>query len=128
MAKARNKRGKPPSREKYEKGHPTVSARLPTEKRDKLLSVLQRLGLSLSDLLINIADETEIKLKPLDEARRDGYREGYEKARNSFAVTYPCPQCGSPVTITSQGTKTLVSKYLTQYGPGHAECPQKAGL
>jgi hypothetical protein len=126
MAKARNNRGKPPSREKYERSHPTVSARLPTEKRDKLLSVLQRLGLSLRSLLISIADELEIKLKPLDEARRDGYREGYEKARSMFAVTYPCRKCSGPVAITSQQSKAAVSKFMTEHGAGHAECPKKA--
>ena len=67
MAKARSK--KTPSRVKYDQNHPTVSARLPKEKRDKLLAVLRSLGLSLANLLVSFADEYEVKVKPINEAR-----------------------------------------------------------
>ena len=43
MKRDKNRKNGPPSREKYEKENPTVSARLPVEKHDKLLSVLRRL-------------------------------------------------------------------------------------
>ncbi len=127
MGKSTGSSGKPPSRKRYEANNPTVSARLPKDKRVKLRLVLQRLNLSLSNLLIKTADDVEIKLKPLEEARQDSYREGYEIAKSKFEVTYPCPKCGSPVTITSQVSKSLVSKYLKQCGPGHEKCPKKGG-
>ncbi len=123
------KKTKPPSREKYEMNNPTVSARMPSDKRAKLQSVLQRLGLSLADLLISIADEKEIKLKSSDEAREEGYKQGYragyEKATGLYQVTYPCPICGKPVSMTSPKSKALAGNFMAQYGGGHAECHKK---
>jgi hypothetical protein len=98
---------------------------MPTGKRDKLLSVLRRLALSLSELLIRFADETEVKLQAIEEARKEGFREGYQKAKDEFGLTYPCPKCGRPVMVTSETSKSLASKYLAAHGPGHAECSKK---
>ena len=118
MAKAKGK--KTLSRIKYDQNHPTVSARLPKEKRDKLLAVLRSLGLTLAHLLINFADEYEVKVKPLDEARR----EGYEEAKNRFIVAYLCRKCGKPIPITSPKAKAAAASYMVEHGWGHTECPK----
>ncbi len=121
MAKARNKRGKPPSREKYEKGHPTVSARLPVEIRDKLRLVLRKLDTSLTEALTAFANEQEIKLKPLDEVRKTCYQE----AKSRYLVTFPCAVCGKTIEITDPETKKVVTTYMAEHGWGHAECHKK---
>jgi cytochrome c551/c552 len=123
--KAKSGRGKLPSRDRYEKNHPTVSARIPKDKRAKLLSVLQRLGLSLTNLLINIADELEIKLKSLDEARQEGYQKGYEEAKKTFAVTYACGICHKPIAIRSPNAKEAAAKYMVEHRWGHQECHER---
>ena len=111
----------PPSREKYEKENPTVSARLPIEKRDKLLSVLRRLGLSLRNLLIGVVDETDIKLKPIDEARKTGY----EEAKERYMVLFPCDTCGELLPITSPKAKKVAGQLMSDAGWGHATCHRK---
>ncbi len=123
MAKARNKRGKPPSREKYEKGHPTVSARLPVEIRDKLRLVLRKLDMSLTEALTTLATEQELKLEPLDEARKTGYQE----AKSRYLVTFSCDVCGKTMGITNPETKEAVATYMAEHGWGHAECHKKKG-
>lgn len=121
----RKKAKKTPSRIKYDKGHPTVSARLPAEKRVKLLLVLKKLGINLARLLTNLADETEIKLRPPDEARKEGFRNGYAEAKKLYAVTYPCGKCGKPITITNPETKAAVARYMVEHGWHHNECPKE---
>lgn len=121
MRKDKNRKKTPPSREKYEKENPTISTRLPIEKRDKLLSVLRRLGLSLRNLLIGVADETDIKLKPIDEA----WKAGYEEAKKRYMVPYPCSVCGKPLPITSPKAKKAAARYMTDAGWGHTECHRR---
>ncbi len=117
----------PPSRIKYEKNNPTVSARLPVEKRAKLLSVLRSLGLTLANLLIRFADETEIKLKTVDDVRQEGfvngYGKGYEEARKKYEVTYPCRKCGKLMAITSPKAKAAAARYMAEHGWVHTQCP-----
>lgn len=120
---AKKKRGSP-SRIKYEKNHPTVSARLPKEKRERLLALLRSLGITLPQLLLHFIDEYEIKVKPVDEARQAGY----EEAKKTYMVTYPCNVCGEPLAITGEQAKDAASRCMTEQGWGHKECHEKARL
>ena len=122
MKKAESKKKrKSPSREKYEKENPTVSARVPKETRDRLLVNLAKLGMVLPDALKVLAGELELKVKPIDEARK----EGYEEAKNLYMVTFPCDVCGKPIPIKNPKTKEAVSKYMTEHGWAHAECHEQ---
>ena len=112
---------KSPSRERYEKENPTVSARVPKETRDKLLEVLPKLGMSLSGAFKVLAGELEVKVMPVDEARRAGY----EEAKNLYMVNYPCFICGKPIPITSLKAKEVASKFMTEHGWGHAKCHEQ---
>ncbi len=105
-----------PSREKYEKENPTVSARLPKETRDKLRGVLAKQGISLTDALKVLAGELEIKIGPIDEARKAGY----EDAKNRYMVPYSCNGCGKPILITSPKAKEAAGKYMAEHGWAHA--------
>ena len=118
---ASKQRRKSPSWIKYEKENPTVSARLPKEKRDKLFAVLRSLGLSLANLLVSFADEYEIKVIPINEARRAGY----EEAKNCYMVTYPCRICRGLMSITSPKSKEAASKYMTEHGWVHTKCHEQ---
>lgn len=120
MAKKQNKK-KSPSREKYEESHPTVSARVLKETRDKLHANLAKLGMTLPQALMVLAGELEIKTKPIHEARH----EGFEEAKKLYMVTYSCPICRSPVPIISPSAKEAAGKYMAERWPGHPECYQK---
>ena len=112
------KKRKSPSREKYEKENPTVSGRMPKEKRDKFYANLAKSGRSVSDALNSLADDLELKVRPIDEARR----QGYEEAKNRYMVTYPCSLCGKLISLTSPKAKEAVIRYMTDCGWGHTEC------
>ena len=118
MKRGKNNKGKPPSRKKYEEENPTVSARVPKETRHNLLLNLKKIGMSLAEALKVLAGELELKVKPIDEARKAGY----EEAKNLYMITYPCSVCGKPIPIKNPKTKEAVSKYMTEHGWAHAEC------
>ncbi len=119
---AKKKRRIPPSRIKYARNHPTVSARLPIAKRERLLAVLKSLGVTLRQLLLHFIDEYEIKVKSIEEARKAGF----EEAKNLYMVSHACSVCGKPIPITSPRAKEAASKYMTEHGWGHSECHKKA--
>lgn len=124
VKKKTKKEKTPPSQIKYEKTRPTVSARLPKEKRERLLELLRSLGITLPQLLLHFIDEYEIRVKPVDEARQAGY----EEAKRTYMVTHPCAVCGKPIVITSQQAKDAASKCMTEQGWGHKECHEKMRL
>ncbi len=119
MAKKQKK--SPPSQGKYDKGHPTVSARLPIDKREKLFVVLARLSLTLAQLLIKFADECEIMTRPPEEARKAGY----EEAQKRFMVRFACDVCGQMMPVTDPKEKAAVSQYMTEHRWGHEECHKR---
>ncbi len=119
MAKKQKK--SPPSQGKYDKGHPTVSARLPIDKREKLFAVLARLSLTLAELLIRFADEMEIISRPLEEA----WKAGYEEAQKRFMVRFACDVCGQMMPVTDPKEKAAVSQYMTEHRWGHEECHKR---
>ncbi len=112
---------KAPSRERYENSHPIVSARMPIDKRDRLLAVLARLGLTLGQLLIRFADEHEITTRPLAEARKEGFQE----AKKMFAVYYPCQKCGKQIAINSPEEKLAAARHMVEDGWSHQQCPEE---
>ncbi len=107
-----------PSQIKHDKNHPTVSARVPVEIRDKLKLVLRKQGTTLTKVLIDIANEQELKLKPIEEAREAAF----EDAMKLYMVSYPCNICGKIIHLTSEKAKEAVAKYMHEAGWGHVEC------
>ncbi len=114
-------RKKSPSRSRYENGHPTVSARMPIDKRDRLVAVLERLGLTLGELLIKFADEQEIITRPLAEARKEGFIE----ARKIYGVYYPCQKCGGQILINTLEEKVAAARCMVENGWAHQQCPEE---
>jgi len=118
MKKGLSNKKKSPSRERYEKENPTVSGRIPKETRHNLLLNLKKIGMTLPGALKVLAGELEVKVRPIDEARR----QGYEEAKNHYMVTYPCSVCGKLIPLTSPKAKEAASRCMTDHGWGHAEC------
>lgn len=111
-----------PSRIKYEMSHPTVSARVTVETKEKLLVGLKTLGMSLPEAFRILAGELEIKTIPVEEARKAGY----EEAKKLYAVTYPCSVCGGTIPIRGPEAKEAASGYMTEHRWGHKECHKRA--
>lgn len=74
MAKATKKKS-PPSKIKYEQGHSTVSCRVSRDFYDRLLKAKAE-GNSFSDILKLGLGELEVRIKKLEEARKQGWDEG----------------------------------------------------
>lgn len=119
-----NKSKRSPSRIKYEQSHPTISARLSLETRDKLILNLETAGISLADAFKVLAGELELKVKPLEQARKDGF----DEARKLYMVTYPCDICGKPTPLTSPKAKEAASQFMTELGWGHTKCHEQKRL
>ena len=94
---------------------------MPKEKRDKFYANLAKSGRTVSDALNSLADDLELKIIPIDEARR----QGYEEAKNLYMVTFPCDVCGKPIPIKNPKTKEAASKYMTEHGWAHAGCHEQ---
>jgi flagellar biosynthesis/type III secretory pathway protein FliH len=131
---------------KYDNNHPTVSARLPKDKQERLYEVLNSLDITLTQLLLHFIDEYEIKIKSIEEVRKagyekakkevwqeaydEGYRKGYDKgyddgttaACNCFVVTYPCSKCGEEITVDTEEEKEAIRKFMTDSGWHHGDC------
>ena len=115
------KKRKSPSRERYEKENPTVSGRMPKEKRDELYANLAKSGKSVSDALISLADDLKLKVRPIDEVRKASY----EEAKNLYMVPYPCSECGEMIPITSKKAKEAVMDFMIEHEWGHAKCHER---
>jgi hypothetical protein len=111
-----SKNHKSPSRIKYEQNHPTISARLPKDKQEKLLALIRSQGITLSQLLLHFIDEYEIKIMPIEEAKK------------IYMVTFLCRKCGKPVAITGKQDKEAAGNYMTEHGWRHKECREKRNL
>jgi len=115
-----------PSRIKYENNNPTVSARLPKEKRDKLLAILLVLKMTLAQLLLHFIGEYEIKIIPVEEASKQGFDEGYKKgflrAKEMYAVRYPCNKCGKEIVVNSEKEKQDIRQFMIRERWCHGEC------
>ena len=114
----------PPSRIKYVKNHPTVSARLPIEVRDKLLMTIRIRGITLPKVLTALANGAEIKVPSAGEEKKPGYFEGLNKAKMLYCVFYKCTKCHQLIAISTPEEKEAASNFMSQAGWGHKTCPE----
>ena len=120
------KENRPPSRIKYENNNPTISARLPKEKHDRLLAILVVLKMTLTQLLLHFIGEYDPKVTPVEEARKQGLNEGWKRgvswAREKYLFSAPCTRCGKEIILTDKESKDVVRNILRQNGWQHADC------
>jgi mRNA-degrading endonuclease RelE of RelBE toxin-antitoxin system len=125
LAKARkNTKKKSPSRIKYETSHPTVSARIPIEIKEKVIANLKTLDMNMADAFKKLAGELEEKAKPIDLMKKAEYKAGYRAAKNYYAVPYQCSKCGQITVINTPEEKEAASILMTAEGWRHETCPE----
>lgn len=127
MAKAGKK--KPPSRIRYEQGHPTVSCRVPKEVYDRLQAVNKSESRSFADILKIGLGILEVKRKEEEKIKKkahvEGHRRGYADAQRLYIVTYPCKVCRGTLVVTSDDEKQAIKRYMQEHGWGHRQCYEK---
>ena len=120
---------KAPSRVKYEQSHPTVSSRVSREIYDRLSKAKEVEGKSFADILKLGLGMTEVRLKKLEEAKKQGWDEGYKKgfadAKLRYRVIYRCSVCEKALEVTSKEEKEAISEYMREKGWAHQECLER---
>ena len=119
---ANSKKKKSAARERYEKKTRVFSARLPVETYDAIIKNLATWNMSKADALKILADKFEIKAMPVEEVRK----EGFNQAKDCYAVYYPCSVCGKLTVITTPEEKEAAKLYMREYGWGHRKCHPEA--
>ena len=123
MAKVR--KHKAPSRIRYEQSHPTVSCRVPREIYNRLVKAKAE-GNSFSDILKLGLGILDVRVKKLGEARKRGWKEGYNKgfadAKTRYLVSYCCNICGERIEVTSKEEKSSIREYMKEKRWAHTEC------
>lgn len=117
---------KSPSRIKYEQNHPTISVRLPKDKREKLLAMLKTMDVTLPQLILNFIGEHEIKIQPIEIIKgtsfRAGLGKGYQQAVKNCAIKYPCSKCGKEIVVSTEEEKKAIRGFMTESGWRHGDC------
>ncbi len=102
-----------PSRIKYEKTHPVVSARLPIEDHKKLKEFLKIKNLSLAKFL-----------KGVIKGSIGSYEEGYRKCTQDWQIWYFCSDCGGKIVIKPKDpSHVYILKDFHKKGWRHVKCP-----
>jgi hypothetical protein len=111
------RRRSPPSRERYNVSHPTLSVRVTQPLYKELMDLRQLTGKSLGDIL------REALGKQVPSAK-NAHLKGYEEARLRYAVPYKCSICGGNLTIESDHAKRAAATYMREHGWRHNTCAQ----
>ena len=92
-----------PYREKYVASRPIVSMRIPVEVRDKIRQEAAARDMKVSKYLAELYTEKmdliEEQNKRLEEAYKNGYEEGYAKAKKTYEMIVPCRDCGRSISV-----------------------------
>jgi len=110
---------KPPSRIRYEKSHPVVSARLNMEDYKRLKEILETEGKSFAEFLREVIHKAHVKYGK-------AYKLAYSRGRGDWQIWYYCDVCGERININPNGGshKALI-EYMKEGGWGHAECHEE---
>jgi len=110
---------KPPSRIRYEKTHPVVSARLSVDDYKRLKEILETEGKSFAQFLTEIINKANVKYGK-------AYQLGYGMGRRDWQVWYYCKICGKRIDITpNSGSHKALIEYMKDHGWGHSSCHEK---
>jgi len=112
----------PPSRLRYLRKMPTISARVREETKRRLKTLRETTGVTLSEIIERGVDHEE---PPLMEVGERGFQRGHRTARDQYEVSYPCANCGGTMTVTDKEQKQAIARFLKNAGWRHKQCPQQ---
>ena len=119
----------PPSRTKYEQGHPTVSCRVSREIYDRLMEAKAVEDKSFCDILKIGLGKQEVQAKKVRDARKlgwdEGYQKGYADAVLKYKVIYHCDVCGKEMEAIHENEKKTINQFMLEKGWGHNECHER---
>jgi flagellar biosynthesis/type III secretory pathway protein FliH len=110
-----------PSTIKYEKNNPAITFRIPLEDKQKITQLLKITGKSLSQIIretIFYADKEYTEI--INKARKEGFTEGFEKAKKIYEIWYTCFICEEKLTIfPNSEVHNAMIEYMREKSWGH---------
>ena len=121
------KRRMPPSRQRYEASHPTITARVSRELYDELQRLRDTAGLSYADVLRVGLDKAKVDTgKAYLGGFDEGMEGGWELAQEQYEVTYFCSSCRRRhMTITTEGEKEAAAQLMYKANWHSPECAER---
>lgn len=124
MPKAKHK---PPSRKRYEESHPTVSARVSRELKEKLNETIEKTGKSYADIL---KEGLGVQKPITKKAYGRGYKAGYNAGKRAGIIEGgqftlgKCSVCGELLNwdLERDNDRFLIAGALTRAGYVHEGC------
>jgi len=116
-------RKKYPSQIRYEENNPTITFRVTKEEKELIERIAKLSKRSVSTLVrMKLLDlEKEITLI-YNQLKADAD----QKAKEKYALSYPCPICGSMIIIRPNSkSHNEIKQYLKENGWAHADCINK---
>jgi hypothetical protein len=89
----------PPSKIKYLQKNPVVSFHLPIDLRERLRGMAARDGVTIATYVKRLLNDLTVRDDDRGKAWKEGYDNGFRKARERYEIRYRCPVCGEPITI-----------------------------
>ena len=119
----KGKRHVPPSKEKYDRENPVVSVRVSKELFAEI-EALRAQGRSLGDIFRVGIGRQNAADRSLEEARKQGYEQGFAAARARYMISYRCGRCGDLIELTGDKAKAFAAASMEKGGWKHVQCPQ----
>ena len=113
------KRHVPPSRQRYEENHPTVSARVPLQLHARIKLLQMQSGKSLATIIEEAVEKQEPVIKGVWVR---GYEQGEAAAIKRYRIIYRCNRCGGTIHAESDDVKKAAARLLREAGWGHTRC------
>ena len=121
MVRRKGKRRIPPSRQRYEGSHPTVTVRVDRALYDELKTLKERTGHSFADILKIGLDKLQVNEEKIH-AR--GFMEGLNFGKEAFEVKYRCARCRRlHMSITTDVEKRAAAELMYRAGWQAHSCP-----
>lgn len=109
----------PPSRIKYNEGHPTISVRVSRELYLRLQELKRLSGKTVGDVVREAMQTQGASAKA---SYQRGHKAGFAAAEQQYRVDYHCSVCGGTLTLESATAKQAAARYMREHGWRHNKC------
>jgi predicted transcriptional regulator len=115
---------RPPSRQRYQATHPTVTLHLNLATDARLKELMQKTSLSRAQLMEEALGLVESRVEEAQTACDRGYHLGFADARDRFRITPRCAWCDGEMEVTRG---SVAAQAATDFLEGelwvHSACP-----
>jgi predicted transcriptional regulator len=115
---------RPPSRERYQATHPTVTLHLNLATDARLKELMQKTSLSRAQVVEEALGLVESRVEEAQAASDRGYQLGFADAVDRFRITFPCAWCDGEMELTRGSVAAqAATDLLVDETWAHSACP-----